>query len=347
MVLTPDPGEVLTAGWYTELLEGATFVHRNHAILWRTAKELMKTRRVAYQDMRRLVDTVHQGLACPYLLRGWRDEAEQMDLQDRNKAIRFTSCWGPDVGYRWVDRIWDDDHVPTRLGDGVDIVLVRDAGSIGILPYRPIGRNWLSGLLRLRPSQVAGLTPTPIGGLPPDARDILSGKVVLVLEKRPPMDWGRLRLGPGPGFGDFQLTLNKFSGKAARSARQGLAFRLLAQGFDLIREEGHVQDAIHPVGYRGVVVPTVENDPLVGGPTQQIGQLFLGNVRGERLRRRGARLRIRVEILLPIVVGLPLGQAAGSALIDVVPIGAELVEHGSGERDAITAADVARCLDTR
>lgn len=154
VVVAPDPTGAVHADWYSALMDRAAFVHPDPACLWRTARVLEQAGTVAYAGMRAMVDDVHGSEDAPEALWAARNRALGDRAAEAGQAQRFREDWGPDVGYVHRTRAWDDEKVPTRLGDTVEVVFVvgRD-GTVG--PY--VARSWADGRMRLRASQAARL----------------------------------------------------------------------------------------------------------------------------------------------------------------------------------------------
>lgn len=178
-LLSPDPAGPMDPDWYRDLLGSAAFVHPDHGLLWRTATQLSRMRGIRYAEMREIVALVHEGQECPRALRRWTEEAARAAAEQVSAGMSLTRAWGTHVGYRRIGQSWDDGAAPTRLGDSVEVVLVRQREQGSFLPYQ--GQDWLSGLLRLCPRQTAMLAPLEEGALPPPAAELLRHKMVVSL----------------------------------------------------------------------------------------------------------------------------------------------------------------------
>jgi CRISPR-associated endonuclease/helicase Cas3 len=147
LVLSPDPDDVIDGRWYGRLLGMARFVHRDPAVLWRTARILARERVISYGNLRKLIEEAYdEEAAAPACLNDQSEHAYGEDLGKRSAAFGLARGFSPDLGYDRQDGFWDDLKVPTRDGDAVEVVLVRIEAGVAV-PYE--GADWSSGRMRL------------------------------------------------------------------------------------------------------------------------------------------------------------------------------------------------------
>ena len=160
LVLAPDHRESLDEGWYRRLLDRADYVHRDTGALWRTADALSRHGWVCYMHARRLVEEVRDPEPFKIVMPECFDRAAERALgqgyADAGTAINAISDWSADNGYVSGGASWDDERVPTRLGDSVEIVLVSQLADGSLHPFGA-GQGWTSGRLRLRLNQARRL----------------------------------------------------------------------------------------------------------------------------------------------------------------------------------------------
>jgi CRISPR-associated endonuclease/helicase Cas3 len=159
IVVGPDSNEVRGPGWYGDMLGNAAYVHEDPAVLWRTARLLEQAGSVIYgPETRRLVEQALLGcddLAVPECLVDAEIRAEGNDSARRGFATSVANKAGIATGYVKIEASLDDNRFPTRLGDAVEIVLVRRVDG-ELKPFR--GLRWSSGRLRVAASQLRGAT---------------------------------------------------------------------------------------------------------------------------------------------------------------------------------------------
>lgn len=157
VVVSPDPGAVRGGGWYSDLLGTASFVHRDPAVLWRTARALRREGAVTYANCRALLEEAYDaGLGHPAAFADAVAAARAEDLARTSAARGLARGMSPETGYDHAAGIWDDARIPTRDGDSAEIVLVRMHGGTAV-PYD--GGDWRSGALSVRLSRVRRTEP--------------------------------------------------------------------------------------------------------------------------------------------------------------------------------------------
>jgi len=182
LVLSPDHREDLEESWYRQALGRADFVYRDTGVLWRTADALARFGWVRYAEARRLVEEVRNpeayGITTPGCFAGASERAVGEGYADAGTARNTINKWGADQGYFYNGVSWDDERVPTRLGDSAEVILVRAGEEGRVRPYLQ-GGAWSSGGLRLRTNLAARL-PALDGSVLPDrlARLARHAKVV-------------------------------------------------------------------------------------------------------------------------------------------------------------------------
>lgn len=162
LVHGPDPGTGLDGDWFRRHFPGAAAVYPRADRLWLTA-ELLRLAGAIHQPegLRALIEGVFgdpPALPVPEALAdaSLRAEAEAM----AESAMARAGTLLPGIGYSREQDAWGDDRaIATRLGDAVELCLVRrDETGRGAMPWRE-AEGWGSGDLRLRTSLVAPLLP--------------------------------------------------------------------------------------------------------------------------------------------------------------------------------------------
>lgn len=209
LILCPDHETGLDEAWYRNLLGNADFVHRDTGILWRTADALCRFGGVRYAEARRIVEEVRDperfGISTPECFHGAAVHALGAGFGDRGTAKNAIREWSADRGYVFGGAPWDDELVPTRLGESVEVVLVRIAPDGAIRPYDG-GAGWTSGRMRLRVSQAARLPCLDEALVPPGLSASCPGAKVVAVE----------RSGKGDGF-----EVTRMAGLMWHAARNG------------------------------------------------------------------------------------------------------------------------------
>jgi CRISPR-associated endonuclease/helicase Cas3 len=149
IILAPSAGtECPDSRWYSALLPRAAWVYLDIGALWRTAQILEQHREIRYPDnIRQLIEAVYGSDEAPPCFAAAVDRVARKRVDERVYARRNTT--DPDRGYVYVDVLFGDDElIPTRLGDSLDIVLVQQdtEGRLSGLGGGP----WTAGRLRLR-----------------------------------------------------------------------------------------------------------------------------------------------------------------------------------------------------
>ncbi len=152
-VFDPDP----PADWYKAQFPLAAYVYPQIGWLWRTA-ELVAARGELRQpdELRDLIETAlpADDPGLPAEIEAGALEAEAAALAERSYARGRLLL--PRHGYTRTDGQWADDmRVPTRLGDSVELCLVREAGDGSWQPWGAGG--YPDGFLRVPANRVADL----------------------------------------------------------------------------------------------------------------------------------------------------------------------------------------------
>lgn len=141
IVLSPPPIEDAQKDWISSALQGTSFVYRNHASLWRTAREI-ETRgelRVP-DDVRDLVEAVHGQEDCPTALHASQldSEAEGYKKQDLAKNL-LLKC---EEGYT-SNQIWESEaKIATRDSDPQLVIRLAKRDAFGqIIPWADVGNR--------------------------------------------------------------------------------------------------------------------------------------------------------------------------------------------------------------
>jgi len=154
LVVSPDPDGRIGADWLSRPLRGTSYVYRNHALMWQTARTLFAAGAiVSPSGVRPLVEAVYASdalEAAPEMLDRSRFDAEGRASADRSYAgmnlLRVSD------GYSSRD-VWSPEvHTPTRTGeertifrlarwDGETLTPWAGAINIGMTP-REVERLW-------------------------------------------------------------------------------------------------------------------------------------------------------------------------------------------------------------
>ena len=139
LVVSPEPVEEPEADWIMAALPGTGSVYRDHALLWRSAREVFgRGAIVTPDDMRPIIEAVFDGDAdgaVPRALAASADGAYAKELSQIGLAVQnvldFRKGYLADAG------AWEPDtNTPTRLEDRPHVTLrlarLRDGG---IVPY--------------------------------------------------------------------------------------------------------------------------------------------------------------------------------------------------------------------
>lgn len=192
LVLMPEPVDDPDERWYRSLLGVADFVHRDTAVLWRTARMIASTRMIAGEQGRLLVDAVHGGpngpgdpgedgqpgpMPAPDVFAERAGRQDAVDAYAQSLALAAHRDWGPRVGYRISGARADDEEcVATRLGDSIEAGFVRWTPD-GLVPYA--GEEWRSGFFRVSERQAGLLDFVDRYSLPQAIQDL--GRPILVM----------------------------------------------------------------------------------------------------------------------------------------------------------------------
>ena len=135
LLLTPLPTEDATADWVKAALPGTAAVYRDHAVLWRTAREVLaRGALVVPDDVRALVEAVHAGAAGPAALQASSGAASGKSMaetaQARHQLLDFDNGYTP-------GNVWDSDlAIATRnIEASITIRLARRTASGEIIPW--------------------------------------------------------------------------------------------------------------------------------------------------------------------------------------------------------------------
>lgn len=138
VVLSPDPARTVAADWMRSVLPRAARVYRDHAVLWRTARELFASPvfRVP-EDVRAAIDAVYDAAHdgdIPVGLERIRNEAlgrsgAERSIADQNLLV-FAEGYGSD-GRGWPD----EGRVATRLAEESRVIRLARAGGGGLVPW--------------------------------------------------------------------------------------------------------------------------------------------------------------------------------------------------------------------
>jgi CRISPR-associated endonuclease/helicase Cas3 len=126
LVVSPEPVEAPAVGWIKAVLPGTASVYRDHALLWRSAREVFRRGEIATpEDMRPLIEVVFdrdaEG-ALPPALEASADDAYAKELT--RIGIAAQNVLDLRKGYDVTAGAWDPDtYTPTRLEDRPHVTL--------------------------------------------------------------------------------------------------------------------------------------------------------------------------------------------------------------------------------
>ncbi len=138
VVVSPDPAGPIAADWVSSVFPRGAYVYRDHAILWRTARELAA--RPAFrvpEDVRPAIEAVFSAdeTDVPTTLERIRFDA--LGKAGAEKAAARGVLLKFDAGY-WPDQAWPDEGiVPTRLAEESRIVRLARVVDGRLVPLHP------------------------------------------------------------------------------------------------------------------------------------------------------------------------------------------------------------------
>jgi CRISPR-associated endonuclease/helicase Cas3 len=144
LLLSSEPIAEPSVDWVRGPLPGTAAVYRNHAVLWRTAREVMaRGALIVPDDVRALVEAVHAGTEAPEALLASSMEAEGVNrahcAQASHQLLDFSA------GYV-AGNVWENDlRIATRNIDAsCTIRLARRSADGRIVPWAepPFGDHW-------------------------------------------------------------------------------------------------------------------------------------------------------------------------------------------------------------
>jgi CRISPR-associated endonuclease/helicase Cas3 len=143
--------------WYKGVLPRAAYVYPRIGWLWRTA-ELLETRGELRQpdDLRGLIEHAlpDDDPDLPDGILAAADDALAQAMAERSHA--GDKLLQPDLGYTRADGQWpDDERMPTRLGESVELCLVAVGDAGEFLPWGPDG--YADGFARVRANLIKGV----------------------------------------------------------------------------------------------------------------------------------------------------------------------------------------------
>jgi len=156
VLVSPDPEQVHDADWYRDLLPAAAGVYRNPGELWRTARTLRTVGGIVYPTgVRPLIEAVFGNDEAPEPLQAASLAAEGDQAAERSLARPH--IFDPNKGYEHTIAWGNDERIPTRLGNSIEIVLVKETRTGSVEPFE--GEDWSSGCMRLSSKRVYGPVP--------------------------------------------------------------------------------------------------------------------------------------------------------------------------------------------
>jgi CRISPR-associated endonuclease/helicase Cas3 len=155
LVLAPPPVEDAGADWLRPHLAPTGAVYRDHAVLWRTTREIERRGRLTVpDDVRDLVETVHASDACPEGLIAKSDAAEGEHKASaqlaQNQVLELKNGYTADQPYQSELRI------STRNAEAQLTIRLAKRNSVGaIVPWAdhdgPDWKAWALSEVRVRP----------------------------------------------------------------------------------------------------------------------------------------------------------------------------------------------------
>jgi CRISPR-associated endonuclease/helicase Cas3 len=152
------------AAWYRRAFPAASFVYKDHAALWLTARVLRDEGALVLPGRSRaLIESVYGAEAeAPAGLRETSDRS--VGARHGDRATARAVILAPEAGYT-SGQIWTaDDAAATRLGDPQVTLRLARRTALGVRPWAADGdpwRAWLSSQVRVRKSRIDGAPSTP------------------------------------------------------------------------------------------------------------------------------------------------------------------------------------------
>jgi CRISPR-associated endonuclease/helicase Cas3 len=164
LVLLPEPVAAPAPDWLGPALRRTGFVYQDHALLWRSAREIFAAGEIAAPgDVRRLVEAAYDPDGeVPAGLQRRADKAEGQKSAEKSLAWQNLLKW--EDGYRLNAGAWASDiRTPTRLGDeGTRFRLARLAAGV-LHPWCEAETPelaWSLSEITLRPWMATGVPPS-------------------------------------------------------------------------------------------------------------------------------------------------------------------------------------------
>ena len=139
LVISPEPVETPTQGWIKDVLPGTGSVYRDHALLWRSAREVFRRGAITTpDDMRPLIEVAFDREAEGAVPPALADSADDAYAKELTRiGIAAQNVMDLRKGYDVNAGAWDPDtNTPTRLEDRPHVTLRLALLTDGkIMPY--------------------------------------------------------------------------------------------------------------------------------------------------------------------------------------------------------------------
>ena len=160
-VLSPDPDTVESAHWLQQVLDKGAWVYPQ-PVMWRSAKALFDAGEIrAPEGLRGLIEAVHgtNPLAVPDMLENTVFEHEGQKITEKQMAERCLLDAMEPFDQERMQKVWDDEQFPTRLGVPQVTLALAVQKPEGLVPYAGEGRaDWAMSEVQLSAVKFTQLT---------------------------------------------------------------------------------------------------------------------------------------------------------------------------------------------
>lgn len=165
-VYGPLPEENVEADWYKKVFEKGAYVYSDHALLWRTAKQLATKGRVRVpEDLRAMMEAAFDPFGqVPEALAESGETKYAQDLSDSSLALFNTV--NLEGGYAYDGEFWSESFTPTRLGEKSLPVRLATWDGVRLRSWREGDRHpWNASEVNVRASLADGTWTPDDGGM--------------------------------------------------------------------------------------------------------------------------------------------------------------------------------------
>jgi CRISPR-associated endonuclease/helicase Cas3 len=151
-VLSPDPDRVSDDRWLHQVLDRGAFVY-DPTLTWRSARALFDAGEIDVpQGLPALIDAVEGDtpLPLPEPLRTAEFRREGQDIVERQMALTVLVDATQGIDQDTMQKVWDDESFPTRLGVPQTTLALARLGADGLEPLAQDGPDpWALSELQL------------------------------------------------------------------------------------------------------------------------------------------------------------------------------------------------------